>query len=51
MFDLEQSLKKYLSEFKNNSPINEEMKTEIKSRLIRVGILNKNGKLKKLPIE
>jgi hypothetical protein len=51
MFDLEDKLEKYLLELKENKPVTEKKQTEIKSKLFRAGILDKNGKLKKIKIK
>jgi hypothetical protein len=49
MFDLQESLEKYLSELKKGKS-SDVKKKAIKASLTRSGIIDKNGKLRKLPI-
>lgn len=50
MFDMAEVLERELLELRKIKVVTEEMKDKIKKDLIRAGILNKNGKLRKLPI-
>ena len=52
MINLEIAIKEKINSFEKNKKLlsKEKMKTLVKKDLIRAGILDKNGKIKELPI-